>query len=39
MKCPVCGREAKVRIYRRAKCAVYVHEKCWQKHVVQAHKD
>ena len=39
MKCPVCGKEARVRIYCGAKCAVYEHEKCWQKHVAQAHKD
>jgi len=39
MKCPVCGKEARAHIYYFAKCAVYVHEKCWQKHVAQAYKD
>jgi hypothetical protein len=39
MICPVCGKEARTHIYYCAKCAVYVHEKCWQKHVAQAHKD
>jgi hypothetical protein len=39
MKCPVCGKEARVRIYHCAKCGVYVHQKCWQKHVAQAHKE
>ena len=39
MKCPICGKEARVRIYHCAKCAVYVHQKCWHKHVAQAHKD
>ena len=39
MRCPVCGKEARVRIYYCASCAVYVHEKCWQKHVERAHKD
>ena len=38
MKFPACGKETRVRIYRCAKCAVYVHEKCWQKHVAQTHK-
>jgi hypothetical protein len=39
MKCPVCGKEARVRICYCAKSAVYVHEKCWQEHVTEAHKD
>jgi G:T-mismatch repair DNA endonuclease (very short patch repair protein) len=39
MKCPVCGKEDRVRIYCCAKCAVYVHEKFWQKHAAQARKD
>lgn len=39
MKCPVCGKEARAHIYRCARCAVHVHEKCWRKHVAQAHKD
>lgn len=39
MKCPVCGKEARTHIYYCAKCGIYVHEKCWQKHVAQAHKD
>jgi len=37
MKCPVCGKEARTRLYHCAKCAVYVHTACWQKHVTQAH--
>jgi hypothetical protein len=37
MKCPVCGKEARVRIYHCAKCGVYVHQKCWKKHVAEAH--
>jgi uncharacterized membrane protein len=32
-------KEAKANIYYCAKCAVYIHEKCWQKHVAQAHKE
>jgi len=39
MKCPVCNKEAKTRIYRCARCAVYVHTDCWQKHVKAAHKN
>ena len=39
MKCHVCGKEPRAHIYYCAKCAVYVHEKCWQRHVEQAHKD
>jgi hypothetical protein len=39
MKCLVCGKEARAHICYCAKCAVYVHEKCWQRHVEQAHKD
>ena len=39
MKCPVCGKDARAHIYYCARCAVYVHEKCWQKHVAEAHKD
>ena len=39
MNCPVCGEEATVHIYYSAKCAVYVQEKCWQKHVEIAHKE
>ncbi len=39
MNCPVCRKEIKAHIYYCAKCAVYVHEKCWQKHVEQAHKE
>ena len=38
MKCPVCGQEARSHIYYCARCAVYVHEKCWQRHIAQAHK-
>jgi hypothetical protein len=39
MKCPVCKKEARAHIYYCARCAVYVHEKCWRKHASQAHKD
>jgi len=38
MKCPVCGKEARAHIYYCARCAVYVHEKCWQEHVNTAHR-
>ncbi len=38
MNCPVCGKEAKAHIVHCAKCAVYVHEKCWAKHAAEAHK-
>ena len=38
MNCPVCNKEAKAHVYHCAKCAVYVHEKCWTKHVAEAHK-
>jgi len=27
------GKEARAHIYYRAKCAAYVHEKCWRRHV------
>ena len=33
MNYPVCGKEARAHIYYCAKCAVYLHEKCWQKRV------
>jgi hypothetical protein len=39
MKCPVCKQDARAHIYYCARCAVYVHEKCWQKHVETAHKE
>jgi len=39
MKCPVCGKDARAHIYYCARCAVYVHEKCWPKHVEMAHKE
>jgi len=38
MNCPVCGKEARAHIDYCAKCGVYAHENCWQKHVAQAHK-
>jgi len=38
MNCPVCRKEAKAHIVRCARCAVYVHEKCWSDHVKAAHK-
>jgi ribosomal protein L37AE/L43A len=37
MKCPVCGKEARTRIYKCAKCGVYVHVACWEKHLQMAH--
>jgi len=39
MKCPVCGKDARAHIYYCARCAVYVHEKCWRKHLETAHKE
>jgi len=39
MRCPVCGKEARVHICFCAKCDVYVHERCWQKHVARAHEE
>ena len=39
MKCPVCGKDARAHIYYCARCAVYVHEKCWPKHAEAAHKE
>jgi hypothetical protein len=39
MNCPVCHEEARVHIYYCAKCAVYAHEKCWQKHLAAAHQE
>ena len=38
MKCPVCGKEAKIQVYYCAQCLVYVHAACWQKHIMDAHK-
>jgi len=38
MKCPVCKRDATAHLYYCARCAVYVHERCWQKHVATSHK-
>lgn len=39
MNCPVCKKEARVHIYYCARCAVYVHEKCWQEHLAQVHRE
>jgi hypothetical protein len=39
MKCPICKQDAKAHLYYCARCAVYVHEKCWQKHVAQSHQE
>ncbi|MFQ6121693.1 MAG: hypothetical protein ACE5LA_01360 [Dehalococcoidales bacterium] len=39
MNCPVCRKEARAYIYYCARCAVYVHEWCWRKHVEIAHKE
>jgi len=33
-----CGKEARAPIYYCARCAVYVHEKCWQKRESVARK-
>ncbi len=33
MKCSVCQGEIRAHIYHRARCGVYVHEKCWAKHI------
>lgn len=38
MNCPVCHKKAVARLYYCARCAVYVHVACWQKHVAVAHK-
>jgi hypothetical protein len=38
MKCPVYKNDARAHIYYCARCAVYVHEKCWAKHITIAHK-
>jgi len=38
MNCPICRKEAKSHIYYCAKCAVYIHEKCWLRHMTQEHK-
>jgi len=37
MKCSVCRKEARAHIYYCARCAVYVHERCWRWHVTHAH--
>lgn len=37
MNCPAYKKEARAHIYYYARCAVYVHDKCWQKHVKAAH--
>ena len=39
MKCPVCGKDAGVDIYYCARCAVYVHEKCWQASLATADRE
>ena len=39
MKWPAFNNDARTHIYYCAKCAVYVHEKCWNEHVAQAHKE
>ena len=39
MKCPIYGKEASIYVYYCARCAIYLHEKCWQKHMARAHKD
>ncbi len=37
MKCPVCGNEAKARLYYCDRCAAHVHTLCREKHA-GAHK-
>ena len=39
MKCPVCKQDAKAHLYYCARCAVYVHEKCWSEHCATEHKE
>ena len=39
MKCPACEKDIRAHVYYCAKCAVYVYEKCWQKHVEMADKE
>ena len=38
MKCPVCGKEAKVEFYYCSLCFVNVHTSCWQEHITTGHK-
>ena len=38
MKCPICKQNAIAHLYYCARCAVYVHEKCWRKHCAAEHK-
>lgn len=39
MNCPICDQEIRAHVYYCARCGVYVHEKCWEKHVKEAHKE
>lgn len=39
MNCPVCKKEARAHLFKCARCAVYVHEKCWAEHVAKEHKE
>ena len=39
MNCPVCGKEARARVYRCAKCATLVHVACWPKHKAMVHTE
>ena len=39
MNFPVCEKGARAHIYYCVRCAVYVHEKYWPKHVTTAHKE
>jgi len=39
MNCPVCGKEARARVYRCAKCATLVHVACWPKHKATVHPE
>jgi len=39
VNCPVCKKEARTHIIKCASCGVYVHEKCWQKHMETEHEE
>ena len=39
MNCPVCGKEARTKIYKCVGCGVYVHVACWRKHLQMAHQE
>ena len=39
MTCPVCGKEARARVYYCARCGGYMHGECWREYVERAHKE